>query len=494
MTAASRYFNLFCIDPASDRIGYKRHFIPLAKDFFQKIELSETEEKSGDLSQKRSLQADLLSRFQNPTVDPTERSHAGICLRCYVSENILNACRKIDYLFGQTQSFTYRDLLPFVLNDDGKTLIILDPDGKTHFTIDDLGTPQTATYQCFSIQILRTFKPNAQSTMSLDNWAYLQTKQNPELKNYLSEFGFKQLSDWALLNRTRKKQLEQLAERDRHLIEVFHSVYRRDRGYNRQGSNRCQDPSPLQLREMLTHLQTRNIAISPNDLMTELRRVALQLRQFDLWNYRVPLEVEDPETGDRMIRSDLPQNLSSECNVEEQEQQEMLAFFHKQLKIALTHSIQQEISARITYLKKSKGYAAFADQFIPGLHLYYRQGIALKEIADLLKMSGWAQARRVLNPGELINSVRTLTVRQVLNQMLKKAGEKGLTHLPPEPDYLENLAKQVETLADTEIFQEAFEEIQIGKNRLMQSVYAQRLCFYLEEYTEITPAQEFCNV
>ena len=494
MTGTSRYCHLFCIDPASDRIGYKRCFIPLAKDFFQKIELRKTEEESGDHNQQNKLLTDLLDRFQTPTVDAIERSHAGLCLRCYVSENILNACRKIDYLFGQTQSFTYRDLLPFVLNDDGKTLIILDTDGKTHFTIDDPGTPQTTTYQYFSIQILRTFKPNAESTMSLDNWTYLQTKQNPELKNYLSEFGFKKLSDWALLNRTGTKQLEQLAERDRHLIEVFHAVYRRDRRGNHQGTNRCQDPNFLQLKEMSTYLEKRNVAISSNELIAELRRVALQLRHFDLWNYRVPLELEDPETGDHRIRSDLPQDLFSDCDVEEQEEQEMLVFFHKKLKIALIDSIQKEIPARITNLKRSKAYAVFADQFIPGLHLYYREGIPLKEIADLLKMSGWAQARRILNPGELINSVRTLTIQQVLDQMLKKAQEKGLTQLPPKPDYLENLAKQVEALADAEIFQEAFEEIQAGKNRLMQSVYAQELCFYLEKYREVIPTQEFCNV
>lgn len=51
---------------------------------------------------------------------------------------------------------------------------------------------------------------------------------------------------------------------------------------------------------------------------------------------------------------------------------------------------------------------------------------------------------------------------------------------------LENLAKQIEALADAEIFQEAFEEIQAGKNRLMKSVYAQQLCFYLEECTKVT--------
>ncbi|MGV2390168.1 MAG UNVERIFIED_CONTAM: hypothetical protein LVR29_23630 [Microcystis novacekii LVE1205-3] len=109
MSAASRYCNLWRIDPASDRTGYKRCFLPLANDFFQSQGLSEAEEDRGDRSQQRNLQTDLLSRFQAPAVDTTERARAGLCLRCYVSEPILNACRKIDRLFGDDRSFTYRD-------------------------------------------------------------------------------------------------------------------------------------------------------------------------------------------------------------------------------------------------------------------------------------------------------------------------------------------------------------------------------------------------
>jgi hypothetical protein len=486
MGAALRYCNLWRIDPAGDRTGYQRCFIPLANEYIQNQGLSVAMDRAGDRIQQRNLQFDLLSRFHAPTADLIARSQAGLCLRCYVSEPILNACRKINHLFGQDQSFTYRDLLPFVLNDDGKTLIVSDLDGKTYLTLDAAGTPQATTYRCFSLQVLQTFKSNRKSSMSLDNWAYLQTKQNPDLKNFLSEFGFTQLSDWALLNRTRPKQLEQLAERDRHLIQVFHAVYRRDRHQQHQGTQRCPDPTSVQLQEMLTALQALKITIQPSALMPELRRVASELRQYDLWSHREPLELEDSETGDRVIRSDLPPDIASENNLERQEQQELLDFFHEQLQLALVDSIQQEISDRMTYLKKSKRYAAFAEQLIPGLNLYYRQGIALKEIADVLNMSGWAQARRVLNPGDLISSIRTSTIRRVLTQMLKKAEQKGLTQLPPEPNYLENLTQQIEALADTDVFQAAFEEIQAGKNRQMKSVYAQQLCNYLEAYIKVT--------
>jgi hypothetical protein len=96
-------------------------------------------------------------------------------------------------------------------------------------------------------------------------------------------------------------------------------------------------------------------------------------------------------------------------------------------------------------------------------------------------MSNWAQARRILNPGESISIVRTLTIGQLLELMLQKAQAMGLTQIPPAPDYLESLVAQITAFADAEIFQSAFEEIQAGKNRQMLSVYARQLRSYLEE-------------
>lgn len=479
---ASRYFNLWQIDPASDRKGYNCCCIPWAQKFLQR-------QLGHHQYSEKNLLTDLLTQFKNPALNVAQRALAGLCLRCYISEPILMACRKIDHLFGDNQSFTYRDLLPFVLNDDGKTLIILDHNDQIALTLETHDALKIKTYQCFSLQILRTFNPDKHNSMSLDNWAYLQTKQNPDLKSFLSEFGFQKLSDWALLNRTRPKQLAQLSPSDCHLVEVFHTVYRRDRQQQKQGNKRCSDPTDKQLQEMITYLAVCPTSINSLKLMSELRRVALQLRQYDLWSYRESLEIDDLETGNRLIRTDLPSTVINELDVE---QQELLTFFHKQLQLALGQSIQQEIASRITYLKKSRGYSNFADKLIPALNLYYRQGIALKEIAQMLGMSSWAQARRIVNPGELISTIRTLTIRQVLEQMLQKAAQKGLTCLPPAPDYLENLIQQIESLADAEIFQEAFDEIQAGKNRSMKSVYAQELCYYLEECTK--SHREFHNV
>ncbi len=476
--ASSRYWKICRISstqfrtatPVEYRSGYEYFPIPTAQSFVQETIISRSEE----------VQAGLLSYFhaKNPTIDPGSRAYAGLCLRCYVSEPILKACKQIDHLFGGDKSFTYEDLLGFVLNDDGQKLIILDRDRKIQLVLNRDGQANPISYQYFTVKVLQTFKDESRSRMSLDNWTYLQTKQHPELKDFLSEYGFKHLSDWALLNRTRTKQLEKLSIRDRNVVEIFHRVYRRDRIQNRQVSaksslKRCPDPSNNQLEEMLQLLQQQNITLnSTSELMKALKNTATQLRQYDIWSYREPLEVQDPETGGYTFRSDLPHASISEVDVEERE---LVEYLHDQLKLTVNQVIEQEICNSIGRLQKSKKYAPFADKFIPGLQLYYEERKSLQEITNILKMSSWDQARRILNPGELVAKVREKTTQNLLDHILILAQRKGLTQIPPEPNYIKTLAEQIEIFADDEVFQAATEEIRAGKNRSLNSPYAQIL-------------------
>ena len=485
-----KFWKLCRISLARETVGYEYRLIPEAQDFFENQILNNYTQNNVSnfathLNQnaKSTLFSDFLT--QNYAISGAKRAAAGLCLRCNVSYPILKACQKIDSLFGGEKRFTYNDLLPFVLNDDGKTLVVLDSQAKTQLVLDGNGRTKPTNYNFFTVEVLRTFKPDSQSSMSLDNWAYLQTKQNQEVKNFLSEFGFKHLSDWAILNRARPKQIESLSERDRQLINVFHAVYRRDRRSHRSaGAQKCPDPSNSQLQEMLTALQKQNVSVKSNiELIAELKQVAVQLKQYDVWSSREPLEIRDPDTGNDVLRPDLPHASTDELNVE---QQEILEFLHQQLKSALIQSIEQEISACLAKLEKSKSYAIFAQKFIPGLQLYYCQGMSLKEIVPLLQMSSWDQARRVFNPGELINNVRARTVEKVLDSTIAKAQEKGLTQIPPEPEYLKTLNEQIEAFADVEIFKEAAEEIRAGKNREMNSLYARQLRVY---FSKIAPPQ-----
>ena len=68
-----------------------------------------------------------------------------------------------------------------------------------------------------------------------------------------------------------------------------------------------------------------------------------------------------------------------------------------------------------------------------------------------------------------------------------KAREKGLTQIPPEPEYLKTLTEQIEAFADAEIFEQAAEEIRAGKNREMNSFYAEQLRVYFSKFTPLKP-------
>ncbi|HTL89321.1 MAG TPA: hypothetical protein VL134_07960 [Leptolyngbya sp.] len=463
MSDSAKYWNLWQISP-SHPSGYRSQPLSIAHAYF--------EQQFDRSCEDTLLQSALLSQFRE-SLDVLDRAQAGLCLRCSVSDPILKACKKLENLFGGDRSFTYRDLLPFVLNDDGKRLILLDDDGKTQVVISRSGEACRIAFKTFAVEILRTFKANALNRMSLNNWAYLQTKQNAELRAYLSEFGFQNLSDWALLNRAKLKQLAQLSDRDRAMVEAFHAVYRRDRRSQRATAGSCPDPSMQQLEEMQKQLP---LAITPQQVFIALKQIAVQLRQYDIWSYREPLEIKDADSNEYVTRTDLPSSAIDETEIE---QQEFLEFLREQLQRVLTQAIEQEIHSMIVNLENSKRYAPFAKKFIPGLQFYYGQSLSLKEIAPLLEMTSWDQARRILNPGELLSRVRSSTLQNLLDVVLKKAEQQGLTQNPPESNYLRSLVEQIEAYADAEVFQAAVEEIRAGKHRSMTSVYAKQILSYI---------------
>ena len=478
MDASSKYFSLWCIDPINSRRGYQRKRLAVAKAFWER-QPSSVQTAARD-SANREIQKTLLAQFCEDDANMSseglsQRARAGLCLRCYVSEPILRACQKIDSLFSGNQAFSYQDLLPFVLNDDGSLLLLIDDTAQV--VVSDNEQLEPATFKTFSVEVLRTYNYKSTASVSLNNWTFLLTKQHPELKAFLSEYGFQNFSDWTLLNRIQANQLERLAERDRHLVEAFHAVYRRDRRQQKQ-TGRCADPNEQQLIEIKELLQQRDVAFnSLSEILKALKQIAQQLRQFDIWQSREPLEVKDKETGDYSLRVDLPADVADESAIEEQD---FLDFLQQQLYASLDSAIEQAIQNKIAKLKKSKKYAPFVSSFARGILRYYREGIPLKEIGVELGTSNWDQTRRILNPGELLSKVRASTIQKLLAPILEKAQEKGLASTPVEPSYLKNLMEQLEAFVDTEVFAEAASEIKAGKNRSLDSEYAQHLMRHLD--------------
>lgn len=478
MNAIAQYWNMWCISLSNERLRYRQQAIPAAQTFCE-MQLEDTQPDSKQTT--RRFQSNLFSQFRlqaEPKTD-TQRiiqsAQAGLCLRCYVSNPILRACQKIDSLFSGNKAFSYQDLLPFVLNDDGKKLVLVDTEDQAQLVLDN-GQIKPSAFKLFSVEVLKTYQDHASSSMSLENWTFLRTKQQPELKTFLSEFGFQPFSDWTLLNRIQVNQRDRLSARDQQIVDVFHQVYRRDR--RKQGKfNRCANPNDAQLAEMNGLLaKTRADFKDPQELLGALKQVAKQLRAFDIWQAREPLEIKDIDTGDYTLRRDLP---AVTLHEEALEEQDFITFLSQQGALSLANAIAQAVQDRLAKLKKSKRYLPFASCYVPGLLRYYQEGISLKEIGAQLGMNNWDQTRRILNPGELLSQVRSLVNRQLLALTLEKAQTKGLIATPPEPDKFKQLMEEMEFFLDDKYFAAAAAELKAGKNRALESDYAQRLIDYL---------------
>ncbi|MBE9032673.1 hypothetical protein IQ266_23330 [filamentous cyanobacterium LEGE 11480] len=476
-----RYWQMHRLSLSSGVRGYDVRALPIAKEFLQQQATAQ-------------LPTQLIDLFQTPDATAVQtQAESGLCLRCYVSQPIVRACQKLANLFGSGHQFSYRDLLPFVLNDDGKQLVVLSEDKTEHLQVDQQNQTQPIAYKAFSIEVLKTYQVDPKKSLSLDNWTYLKTKQHPELKQFLAEFGFQHLSDWAMLNRVRSRQFASLSEPDQNLVTAFHAVYRRDRQQQTvKGPKRCPEPTTAQLTEMRSQLLGDDMSgglsdTTDRELLTALKQVATQLRQFDVWQSREPLDYFDAASGQYETRSDLPH---AAIDVESNEEQAMLEALNAKLAATFPTSLQIAVTARITKLAKSRKYAAFADKFVLGLQHYYRDGLSLKELVPMLGMSSWDQARRILNPGELLNHVRSQTITQLIDHVLELVKANSLAPWPPSPDYLQQLTEQLEGFADAEIFDAAAAEMKSGSHRNFDSHYATQLLQLLDTITPHQPIQD----
>jgi hypothetical protein len=477
MSEPSKYWNLIRIDAAEASGGYKIQPMPLAQQFFQAHFLESVRRSS---LTDAPIQAALLqwSHTEAVTAKAIATTHAAkpdrpcpvgeastqlkalLCLRCYISHPILQACVKRARIFGAGNRFTYRDLLPFVLNDDGR------------FSL---------TYTPFSVEILQSFQPKRSS---LAGWVDVRVKRHPELNQFLLECGLRISSDWAVLN---KANLNTLGASDRSLVEAFHAVYRRQRSQNHNSNQRCPDPTEAQLHEMIQYLQQSHLAISnPKEMLNQLKRVAAHLRHETIWGQRgaplaESLDFTDPETGEVIVR-EIPDPVSPMDVVEEKERSHLQTFCADQLLRCLDEGIQQGIGDRIASLQKRSRYAHLASQVQPALRLLYFEGKSQAQIATCLGMTNQSQVSRVLDLKGLLIDIRRRTLEKLLNAILKEAQALGLIDIPAKPDYLNNLMQQLDQFVDEKVFRDAAAEISTSKNRTMTSFYAQRLRYTLEQF------------
>ncbi|MEO0868504.1 MAG: hypothetical protein AAFY17_08655, partial [Cyanobacteria bacterium J06642_11] len=207
--------------------------------------------------------ADLSDRACQKTLwhicqtDPENSPMARLCLRCWLSHQIVYICTQLARDFGETYGFQAADLWSLVLNDDGKV---------------------PATYQSLSVEILADYDPNK---ASLSTWASRLTKNHTEINQFLLGLGLYRATPWAILNDTKATQLARFlphlspSELDiaQPLLKAYHRVYRMDRiAQQTSRGQRCTTPTE----EQLQRIDPRQ---PPNVVLTQLHDLAEQLRQ-----------------------------------------------------------------------------------------------------------------------------------------------------------------------------------------------------------------------
>lgn len=413
-------------------------------------------------SSHKQLQQQLITLWLMGS--ETERAIAEICLRCYVSHQIVQVCIELAGRFGLRGGFQLSDLLPLVLDD---APIAWNPNGL----LQPPAEPDSPVYRAFAYDILGSFDPSRNTCLS--TWTKRKVFYHRELNAFLQERGIYLISDWALLNSATTGQIRRtLASRYAlteaeiqqacQLLESYHAIYSeqlrqvRSRGYR----GKCPTPTTQQLQDIAQHLQqTTGQPCFPLQVMAQLSNLAQKLRQ------------RQPST-EPLESVDVPAAAPDEA---EQNQSAFLQHYRKALVTVLDRAIAQVICDRLRDLQGQRGQRD--RQFLKALHLFYAQGRSMGEIAPLVGMGGQPQVSRLLKLRELrihvCQQIRERLKTQLYDLVAEYAQERSV-HV---------LSSQIDSILDAEIdrLMTADSAEASTANRSSQGLLAQRFRRYLEQ-------------
>ncbi|HEY9601963.1 MAG TPA: hypothetical protein V6C85_10160 [Allocoleopsis sp.] len=505
MSAASRYWTLIGINSAGKRISEE---ITPAKTFFLESfpEFTAQSEVPDALVQRQLLhwmkevnqasdsiahafpEANSLAKRKSPgdeTATPNESSRvlAQICLHCFISSEIERVCRKLEAQFGAEHGFTCSELLRFVL-DDG-SLRQRRP----------VTTSVTSSYQSLFDEILDSFDPEQSG---LATWTTRRVKHHKELNAFLLEHGVYLVSDWAILNDTNPKQLQRIfAEfhqltsgeilQAARLLESYHAVYRAQRLKQRQAGIRghCVAPSLEQLNKIAQHLSSQTAQVyRPETLMKKLQDMASRLRQYRIYvrGGALPTQSLDAATAtesnttttERISFLDFADNRNTT-----DEPSEFLDFYRQQFIICLDQAIAKVTNDYASKIERTDPLKA--EKFLTALQLFHCQGRSMTEIAPIVNLQAQFHVSRLLK----LKSLRGDIQQQLLLQLRDRIFEYAQAYTSPER--LQTFHQLIEQALEEQIshfIQEAATEAStatIAKNKIISSLFAQRLCRYLDK-------------
>jgi predicted DNA-binding protein YlxM (UPF0122 family) len=446
MINPSIYWTLVKIGAASDR---QVQLIASAETFFkQVIAVTNVDNLSND-----EIQSRLLSLYGDRNLN------AQRCLLCFISWEIEKACLNLEKQFGAAGGFTSRDLLPYVLDDDGK----LQPN---------------QLYQCYSLQILDSFDINQSS---LSSWTNRKVKQHPGLSKFLLECGIYLLSDWAILNDTQPKQLERILsqfhlltvteiQEYKCLLQSYHTVYRAQRLQQRKSrkTTKCQPPTIEQLQQI-----SDKSGIATDNLMAQLLQLAGYLRQYRIHVRGGSLATESIDNNE-VNNSNAFDNINP-TNSEENQTSEFLKLYRRQFLECLDNALATVTETRVNKMQRKD--VNKANKFLSALKLFHCQGLSMTEIAKRIEMKAQFQVTRLLKLKEFRADVTHELLLMLKNRVLELA--QNYSSL----ESLQALESQI-TIALTEqatnLIAEAEIEASSSRSDSTRSRFASRLCKYLD--------------
>ncbi len=477
MGAVLKYWKLVRIDTAGRR---KTEEIASAKAFFRQ-QFPEFADAT-DVPDAQ-VQRQLLHWFRGkfPKSDAAEANGntlsllAQMCLRCAISSFIEQTCIQLEVSFGSNHGFTRQDLFPFVLDD-------------FTFEREVSGKKPASSYQSLATEILQTFEPERSS---LATWTTRLVKHHRELNTFLLQHGVYLVSDWAILNDTNSKQLQQIFSSFHHfskgeiqqaviILSSYHAVYRRDRLAARITGikGQCPLPTPEQLQQIAYRLHANaNMTLLPEDVMTRLQDIAELLRQYRIY-VRGGLPPSESLDNLQDMQYDCLQLRSPELEKDEDATEQFLMLYRQQLLTCLDQALEKVICDRITQLQH-KNYR-MARQFITALHLFHCRSKSMGEIAPLIGLQAQYQVTRLLKLKNFRTDVRQLILNTLMPSILDKAMDYA------NPNCLQSLEQQVEVALNEQVaalIQEA--EIESStSHKSVSSLFARRLCCHLSKILE----------
>ncbi|MBX2864618.1 MAG: hypothetical protein KTR27_13805 [Leptolyngbyaceae cyanobacterium MAG.088] len=416
-----------------------------------------------DLSE-RNVQDSLVRCWQ---AGGTDAAMAGLSLRCFISHNIYNTCRHLAQQFGHHYKFSTTDLLPYVLDDNGRL---------------------KNSYRPFTLEILERYSI---TKAKLSTWTTHLTKNRRGLNEFLLEQGLYRISNWAILNDTTCSQLDRIFENfyqfpkierkaAQNLLQRYHDVYRRDRNLKlqtrRQGS-RCQSPSYEQLQKIA-------INQTPEQALVQLEDMATKLRQYRIYRRNGHVQtLGNVIFLDELDNFSLERYMSVEPVDESDNADEQQAFFQQyqtKLELCLRQAIQQALQQRVENLQR-RGDKFKAQAYIEAVRLFHQEGLSMGEIATRLtkqfsphiNFNNQVQITRLLKLKELRSQIRQLTLDNIKAFVYEAAGHHT------SANRLGELKSSIETILTQTIDQiigEAAAEAQSPNRQHPESRLAVTLC------------------